>query len=42
MPGLEIAVIGAGAIGRAHAERLARKPGVARLGAIVDPSPAAE
>ena len=41
MSGAEIAVVGAGAIGRAHAERLATGAGGARLGAIVDPTPAA-
>ena len=42
MAGVEIAVIGAGAIGRAHAERLARNRGHARLAALVDPAPAAQ
>lgn len=41
MSGLQIAVIGAGAIGRAHAELLAQQPGRARLAAIVDPADAA-
>ncbi|MDE3175296.1 MAG: Gfo/Idh/MocA family oxidoreductase [Pseudomonadota bacterium] len=41
MSGLAIAVVGAGAIGRAHAERLARPSAAARLAAIVDPAPAA-
>lgn len=38
MSGMEIAVVGAGAIGRAHAAQLAQRPGEARLGAIVDPA----
>lgn len=40
MSDVGIAVVGAGAIGRAHARLLARKPGDARLAAIVDPTPA--
>jgi predicted dehydrogenase len=38
---MEIAVIGAGAVGRAHASLLRRPSEATRLGAIVDPDPAA-
>ena len=41
MSALEIAVVGAGAIGRTHAERLALSSGRTRLGSIVDPAPGA-
>jgi len=41
MRAVRILVVGAGAIGRAHAERLAKGPGDARLAGVVDPAPAA-
>jgi len=41
MRAVRILVVGAGAIGRAHAERLAKNPDDARLAGVVDPAPAA-